>query len=152
MNQKNHVAQLAELTIMLNSATSEKQIYDLAAQYMPSMIETDRATVTLLVEKGTKVQFISLVGVTGDTHPGELMDIQGTSIEEAITQRMVSSVVLFLFWMMIKASFFTKQFGIKATNSRARKKERANIHHTGLKRCQTSKKPYKKVEHDPSQW
>lgn len=83
------IALLAELTTKLNKATSEQQIYDIAAHYIPLMIESDRASVTLLSHTGTELEFISLTGVSGRSRYGQSIALGGTSIEEAINSQSV---------------------------------------------------------------
>lgn len=83
------LVELAELVTALNMATREQEIYDIATKYVPSLIQTDRSTITLLDETRTKLKFISLFGEKGKSRSEDYIPVKGTSIEEAIEQKAV---------------------------------------------------------------
>ncbi|MEM7130093.1 MAG: GAF domain-containing protein [Chloroflexota bacterium] len=86
---KNHIeldrtTKLADLMTKLNMVISEEEIYDLAAQFIPTMIPTDRSTVTLIDDTETYFEFISLHGEKGATRAGQFYPLKGTSIAKVL--------------------------------------------------------------------
>lgn len=88
-NSTNQVTLLAELTTRLDKSTSEQCVYDIAARYIPALIQCDRSSITLLNDTQTALELISLTGVKGASQPGRLIALQNTTIESAINSQAI---------------------------------------------------------------
>jgi PAS domain S-box-containing protein len=89
MRQAQSVGLLNEMSRQLNGATSEQEVYQIAAHYTPQIIQADRVSIALLVEEGRQFEIIALQGAAGAIPQGGRLLVSGTDIERAlVTQRL----------------------------------------------------------------
>ena len=71
-------------------ATSEDDVFDVAARYTAKLLKVARCSIAMLDESGEWFELVGLDGETGAIPIGKKMKLEGTLIEEAIRTKAVA--------------------------------------------------------------
>lgn len=71
----------------LNLVTTETDVFDIATRSILQIIQTDRASITLLTDDGQNYQIYALIGDNGGLNLDTPLPLAGSIIEKAIQQR-----------------------------------------------------------------
>lgn len=84
--QAQRLAQLNEMSQQLNLATSEEEVFKVAARQTAQVIEADRVSVALVTPEGDGFETLALQGEAGAIPVGARMPLAGTAVEAVVRE------------------------------------------------------------------